>query len=94
LKLYGREVAEEAASFEARQIQAIKDLVEKENIDCDFVLTRATDVCMYEDAHQKLKSGLDALREANISTAKDVFYSDGKSAEGVRVSRPRPSRTG
>ncbi|KAK4505526.1 hypothetical protein PRZ48_003489 [Zasmidium cellare] len=83
LQKYGKEAAEEVASFEARQVKEIKDLVEKENIDCDFVVTRASDVCLYEDANQELKRGLDQLTKAGISTADGVFYSDSRTAEGV-----------
>lgn len=86
LQKYGKEAAEEVASFEARQVKEIKDLVEKENIDCDFVVTRASDVCLYDEAHQELKKGLEQLTKAGISTAEGVFYSDSRTAEGVRRS--------
>ncbi|CAK1362057.1 putative oxidoreductase OrdL [Cercospora beticola] len=83
LKTHGREAAEEVASFEARQVKEIQKLVEKEAIDCDFVVTRATDVCMYESAHRELKQGLDALHDANISTASEVHYSGPRTAQGI-----------
>ncbi|KJY01925.1 fad dependent oxidoreductase superfamily like protein [Zymoseptoria brevis] len=83
LKIYGREAAEEVAAFEARQIGEIKKLVEKENVDCDFVMTRAADVCLFEQAHSELKDGFDRLNAADVSTIQNVFYSDGKTAEGV-----------
>lgn len=85
LKIYGREAAEEVAAFEARQIGEIKKLVEKENVDCDFVMTRAADVCLFEQAHSELKDGFDRLNAADVSTIQNVFYSDGKTAEGVRL---------
>lgn len=85
LKKYGRDAAEEVASFEARQVKEIKDLVEREKIDCDFVVTRASDVCLYEDARKDLKRGLDLLNAANVSTASDVFYSGQNTAEGVSL---------
>ena len=87
LEIYGREAAEEVASFEARQVKEIKDLVEKNNIDCDFVVTRATDVCLYDEANRDLKKGLDKLTKAGVSTADGVFYSDGRTAEGVSMSQ-------
>lgn len=83
LKTHGREAAEEVASFESRQVKEVQKLVEKENIDCDFVVTRATDVCMYEHARRDLKQGLDALRKDNVSTASEVHYSDARTAQGV-----------
>lgn len=36
LDKYGKDVAEHVASFEARQVDAIKDLVQREQVDCDF----------------------------------------------------------
>ncbi|EME47906.1 hypothetical protein DOTSEDRAFT_167338 [Dothistroma septosporum NZE10] len=83
LEKHGKEAAEEVASFEARQVKEVQKLVEEENIDCDFVVTRAIDVCLYEAAKRDLKSGLDKLKQAGISTASEVLYSDERSAEGV-----------
>lgn len=83
LKAHGKEAAEEVAAFEARQVHEIKELVEKEKIECDFMVTRATDVCLYEEARTNLKAGLESLKNSNISTAADVFYSDQETAEGV-----------
>lgn len=88
LRKYGKEAAEEVASFEQRQVKAVKELVEKENIDCDFVVTRATDVCLYEEIRKELKEGLEQLKEAGISTASEVHYSDGRTAEVVRKINP------
>lgn len=45
---YGLRTAIEIARFEASQLRAIKELVEKEKIDCDFVLTRSCDVIVDE----------------------------------------------
>ena len=58
--------------------------MKREDIDCDFVLTRATDVCLYEEARDELKTKLDRLTEAGLSLVDDVFYSSDKTAEGVR----------
>lgn len=43
-KTYGPRVAEELTRFEIQQVLDVKRLVEKEQIDCDFELTRAIDV--------------------------------------------------
>ncbi len=79
---YGKEAAEEVARFETRHIAAIGDLVRKEGIDCDFVVTRAIDVCLYDKAHHELKAKLDKLRDAGVDVG-DVFYSSGDTAAGV-----------
>jgi glycine/D-amino acid oxidase-like deaminating enzyme len=83
LKLHGKEAAEEVAAFETRQVSEIKKLVEMHNIDCDFVVTRASDVCLYEEARKDLKDALDSLSAADIAAAQDIFYSEGRVAEGV-----------
>jgi hypothetical protein len=79
---HGKEAAEEVSSFEIRHIKEIGDLVKRENIDCDFVVTRATDVCLYDKARDELKAKLDRLNEAGLSVD-DVFYNPEKIAEGV-----------
>jgi glycine/D-amino acid oxidase-like deaminating enzyme len=87
LKTHGKAVAEHVASFEARQINEIKDLVEREGIDCDFEETGVFDVCFYEAGRDKVKSDLATLMEANISTAKEVtFFSDADSEEVCTLS--------
>lgn len=43
-KMFGSRVAEELTKFEMQQVMDVKKLVEKEQIDCDFELTRAIDV--------------------------------------------------
>ncbi|KAK2757158.1 FAD dependent oxidoreductase superfamily protein [Colletotrichum kahawae] len=51
------------AVFEMSHVQAIKDLVEKEKIDCDFVLTRAYDVILDPKLVEKTKKEFDQLVE-------------------------------
>ena len=80
---HGKEAAEEVSSFEVRHSKEIGDLVKRENIDCDFVVTRATDVCLYDKARNELKVKLDKLNEAGLAVGDDVFYSSEKTAEGV-----------
>ena len=86
---HGKEAAEEVASFEYRHLKAIGDLVKQENIDCDYVLTRITDVCLYSKGRDDLKAKLDKATAAGISTADDVFYSSEKHAESVCDSKTR-----
>ena len=84
LETHGRDAAEEVSSFEARHLQAIANLVRNEDIDCDYVLTRATDVCLYDKARDDMKTKYDKLMEEGISSIGDVFYSAQNTAEGVR----------
>lgn len=83
LDIHGPAVAEHVASFEARQVDAIKELVQHEDIQCDFEETRVTDVCFYREGRDKIKADLAKLVEANISTAKGINYNLEKEAEQV-----------
>lgn len=80
---YGLEAAREAAAFEASQVQALKDFVEKEGIDCDFVMTRATDVEMETPIRDRLKAGYDKLVADDVSATKTVSYCGEETAEAV-----------
>lgn len=83
LESHGKEAADEVASFEARHLTEIGKLVKKEKIDCDFVLTRATDVCLYEEGSRDLEAKLERLEKAGIVGIDDVFHCSGEKAEGV-----------
>ncbi|KAK3713188.1 hypothetical protein LTR37_008621 [Vermiconidia calcicola] len=83
LKTHGKKAAEEVVSFEFRHLKAIGDLIKRGNIDCDFFLTRATDVCLYDKARDEIKAKLDSLTTAGISAVDDVFYSSESTAEAV-----------
>lgn len=78
---HGFEVASECASFEAATLPALKKVIEDEQIDCDFVLTRAVDALMTDAINDHMKAGFDLLRNAGISVMDDVFYQGGPGAE-------------
>lgn len=84
LETHGEKVAEHVASFEARQVDAIKGLVQYEDIDCDFEETRIVDVCLYDKGRKKIKADLKKVVDAGISTAKDILYHEDRAAEEVR----------
>jgi hypothetical protein len=86
LEIYGKDVAEHVASFEARQVDAVKDLVQRDHIECDFEECKVTDVCLYAAGRDKIKATLDTLVEAGISTVAGVEYYSGSEVEKVRVS--------
>lgn len=80
---FGVEAAAEAAAFEAEHVDVIKELVERENIDCDYVVTRAVDVQFKESIRDKLKAGYDQLIDSGVATTKGVFFTAGEKAEAV-----------
>ncbi|KAJ5502105.1 FAD dependent oxidoreductase superfamily [Penicillium fimorum] len=79
----GTERALEVIEFEIAHIQAIKSLVEKEKIDCDFTLTRSIDVWTNEETARKAKELYDTLVSRDLEYMKDVFFVLGKDAEGI-----------
>lgn len=86
--MFGDKAAAELAAFESSQVYAVKDLVEKEKIDCDFTLTRAVDACLDEAHAAKTKKEFDTLVAAGVfPSVRDVQYAEGRAAEmlsGVR----------
>lgn len=85
LDSHGPVVAEHVASFEQRQVDAIRDLVKREQIDCDYEDTKVMDVCMYPQGRDKMKANIEKITQAGISTAKTIKFFTGKEAEEVCV---------
>lgn len=84
IEKYGLKRAAEITNFEISHIQILKDLVEKEKIDCDFVLTRSMDVFLDEAHASKSKAAYDLLVESGLASLKDVQFTSAKNAETVR----------
>ncbi|PGH15173.1 hypothetical protein AJ79_02538 [Helicocarpus griseus UAMH5409] len=75
----GRELAE----FEGANLDAVKEYVEREKVDCDLIITRACDVHFSSDQDKQAKSRLRKLRKAGIKVVKDASEVSGKYAETV-----------
>ncbi|PVI03038.1 DAO-domain-containing protein [Periconia macrospinosa] len=80
---HGIQAGIEIAEFEASHIPAIKKLVEEEEIDCDFVLTRCVDVLMTDELTTRVKAGVNLLKQHNVSLMDDVFFASGSHAEQI-----------
>ncbi|VUC24910.1 unnamed protein product [Clonostachys rosea] len=83
VRLYGKQAAADMALFEMNHVQAVKDLVEKESIDCDFVLTRAFDVILDPELAKKTKKEFDQLVSEGFPTIKDVWYAPAAAAQAL-----------
>ncbi|KAL3446356.1 FAD dependent oxidoreductase [Aspergillus insuetus] len=81
IKKYGVKAAVDVARFEASQVHAVKELVEKEKIDCDFVLTRACDATLDPELARDTHNAFTDLQKSGVANLKDVFYAHGKEAE-------------
>lgn len=73
-KAYGLEVAKELAEFTTEQVYAMKTVAEKENLDCEAVLTRCYETFLtksHVDEREKLfarwlEDGVDCVRDAQF----------------------------
>lgn len=83
----GAEAGLEIAEFEIAHVHAIKKIVEKEGIDCDFTLTRTIDTWCNEDSAKQAKQVYDQMVARNFKYMDDVIFYTGKAAEGVRLER-------
>ena len=84
IEKYGYEAAAEISSFEVAHLQAIGDLVKKEQIDCDLTLTRSFDVFLEEEQAKASKKAYDKMLRSGITSIKDAHYTPAKQAEQVR----------
>ncbi|KAL4725811.1 hypothetical protein ACLX1H_006485 [Fusarium chlamydosporum] len=80
---HGVDKAAEIAEFEIANLEAVKNYILDNNVDCDFMMTQAVDVQLSEEHNLTLKSGFDNLLNAGVSATKRAFYIDGKYAEKI-----------
>ena len=80
---YGTEAAAEVAEFERAHIDAIRELVRTEKIDCDFVLTNAIDVQLLPEECRNAKADFDRLGAAGVKSVSRVGFYGQKDAEEV-----------
>ncbi|CAG9950586.1 unnamed protein product [Clonostachys rosea f. rosea IK726] len=82
-KLFGIDEAAQLAEFEASHVYAVKDLVQKENIDCDFHVTRALDVYL-EPAHAKsVEATYKSIYKEGRVNLSDVTFTSEQDAERI-----------
>ncbi|PBP18431.1 FAD dependent oxidoreductase superfamily [Diplocarpon rosae] len=79
----GVEAGLEIAEFELAHLAAIKKVIEKEKIECEFTLTRTVDVWINEAAAAEAKATYDVMTARNLDYMDDVFFSRSADAENV-----------
>lgn len=82
-KIYGQEAAAEMAAFEASHVFAVKDLVEREGLDCDFHLTRAVDVYLDPEHARQTEQAYRELVKAGAVNLRDVAFTPKRDAQRV-----------
>lgn len=81
--LHGAAAAAELAAFEAANVYAVKALVEREGLDCDFHLTRAVDVYL-DPAHARdTEAAYRELVRGGVVDMRDVAFTPRRDAERV-----------
>lgn len=93
LQKHGAEAVAEIAIFEMAHVKAIKDLVEKEQIDCDLVLTRALHVTRDEDMAAGLESLVKTIQSSMSQFGNDWKYQTSSLAEEVCIICTKIPRT-
>ncbi|KIV86776.1 hypothetical protein PV11_02365 [Exophiala sideris] len=83
-KKYGAETALDLLNFESQQVMDVKQLVEKENIDCDFELTRAIDVITDQETANSVLRTHKEIRSKGFGFSDDLHViADPNKAERV-----------
>ncbi|KEF58515.1 uncharacterized protein A1O9_06441 [Exophiala aquamarina CBS 119918] len=83
-KSFGTKAAEELMKFEIEQVLDVKKLVERENIDCDFELTRAIDVFTDHRVLDPVVAAVTDMKTRGFPFPDDLHYiADPKRAEQV-----------
>ena len=86
-KIHGTDAAAELAKFEAAHVYAVKDLVEREGLDCDFNVTRALDVFLDPKHAKQTEEAYRELVKANVVDLHDIAFTPKKDAERVKSTR-------
>lgn len=82
-RLFGTKAAAQLAAFEAAHVYAVKELVEKEDLQCDFHLTRAIDVYLDPAHAQEMENTLKKYRNNGGIDLTDVAWTKLEDAERV-----------
>jgi glycine/D-amino acid oxidase-like deaminating enzyme len=87
IREYGVEAARELLLFQRSQIFAMKSFVEKENLDCDAVLTRYFETFLTQSFADKVKKQYEEQVNAGLDFIQDVDHVGPKHVKKVS-SRP------
>ncbi|KAF7554442.1 hypothetical protein G7Z17_g2918 [Cylindrodendrum hubeiense] len=82
-KMFGIEAATHIAAFETSNIYAVKDLIEKEGLDCDFHMTRALDVFLDPKQANGVEKAYREIVRAGIVNVSDMSFTPKKDAERI-----------
>ncbi|RMJ07913.1 hypothetical protein CDV36_012475 [Fusarium kuroshium] len=78
---YGIEAAAEVANFESANVEAVADFIREEEVDCDFVLTRAVDVQFSTQHQNRVEAGYKSLLAKGVEATKHTYCAPQEFAE-------------
>ncbi|KIW15383.1 hypothetical protein PV08_05429 [Exophiala spinifera] len=84
--IHGVRVAEELTRFETRQVFDLKKLVEEEEIDCDFELTRAIDVYTDQRVAGPVVEAWKRMKSQGYEFPPDLHFVPGENGKAEQVS--------
>lgn len=82
-KEYGDDAAKELALFQAKQVYAVKEVVLKEKLDCDLVLTRVCEAFNSQEQADEWTAIYQTLLDDELDYIQDVCFIGPKYAERV-----------
>ncbi|KIW39160.1 uncharacterized protein PV06_08961 [Exophiala oligosperma] len=82
-RLYGTRQAAELQLFESSQVWAVKELVDREGLECDFHLTRALDVYLDPDHAAQTYEAYQRMLNDGYFDLRDVSYTGKSDAERI-----------
>lgn len=85
---YGVDAAAEVANFESANVEAVTEFIRENKVDCDFVLTRATDVQFSAEHQEKVRAGYERLLAAGVKATKGTYCAEDRYAEKVSGLHP------
>jgi glycine/D-amino acid oxidase-like deaminating enzyme len=80
---FGTQVAAEFAAVQAAQLRAMKAVVEKEEIECDFLVTRSFDVFFDEEQAAEMKAWVKEQHDQGADWLSGVQWLEGPNLERV-----------
>jgi len=87
IKRFGVKAGEEFAKFEISHVNAIRKIIQEENIECDFTLTRTCSAFTNQRVAEAAKASYVKMSSYDMPYMDDVCFTEGRSAEGVCISR-------
>ena len=80
---YGPSAAAEVVAYQLNQLTALKEVVEKEKIDCEFSLTRSFDVFFDEDHAREMQEFVSIQQVDGAPWAQHMTWIDASESEKV-----------